>query len=241
MALKHRAFAAVKTLGKPWRGCLLSLSPMFESLITFFQETHLTLWGPFIVLILCGLGLPIPEDIVLITAGALGQADGRSWIEISALMYAGVIGGDTVTFFAGRHLGGWVLTSNWFQRIFPPQKQAKVVDFFEKYGSMGLFIGRFLPGLRAPIYFTAGSMKVPFVKFLFFDGLAALISVPVFVWLGHWLWENFHNDIEELNKTLKQSHQYAGWAAVVLVAVVVIGFLIWRRKRRIRKAGENAA
>ncbi len=214
---------------------------MFESLLTFFQETHLTLWGPFIVLLLCGLGLPIPEDIVLITAGALGQADGHSWIEIAALMYAGVIGGDTITFFAGRHLGGMVLTSRWFQRILPPPKQAKVVDFFDKYGSMGLFIGRFLPGLRAPIYFTAGSMKVPFVKFLFFDGLAAIISVPVFVWLGHWLWENFHNDIEELNKTLKQSHEYAGWAAVVIVALAVGGFLLWRRKRRIRKAAEKDA
>jgi len=209
---------------------------MFETLLNFFQNSPLSLWGPFIVLLLCGLGLPIPEDIVLVTAGVLGQIDGRSWIEISILMYAGVLGGDTITFFAGRYVGGRVLTSHWFQRIFPPQKQAKVVDFFDKNGSMGMFIGRFLPGLRAPIFFTAGSMKVPFVKFLFFDGLAALLSVPVFVWLGHWLWENFHNDIEELNKTLKQSHEYAGWAAVVLVTLVIVGFLLWRRKRLARKA-----
>jgi len=212
---------------------------MFEALLNFFQETHLSLWGPFIVLLLCGLGLPIPEDIVLITAGVLGQIDGRSWIEISALMYAGVLGGDTITFFAGRHVGGWVLTSRWFQRIFPPQKQAKVVDFFDKNGSMGLFIGRFLPGLRAPIFFTAGSMKVPFVKFLFFDGLAALISVPVFVWIGHWLWGKFHDDIEQFNRSLHKTNQYAGWVALAIVAVAVIGFLIWRRKRRIRKAAQT--
>jgi membrane protein DedA with SNARE-associated domain len=105
---------------------------------------------------------------------------------------------------------------------------------------MGLFIGRFLPGLRAPIFFTAGSMKVPFVKFLFFDGLAALISVPVFVWLGHWLWEKFHDDIEQFNRSLHKTNQYAGWAALVIVAVVVSGFLIWRRKRRIRKEAEKA-
>lgn len=213
---------------------------MFEALLNFFQETHLSLWGPFIVLLLCGLGLPIPEDIVLITAGVLGQIDGRSWIEISALMYAGVLGGDTITFVAGRHVGGWVLTSRWFQRIFPPPKQAKVVDFFDKYGAMGLFIGRYLPGLRAPIFFTAGSMKMPLVKFLFFDGLAALISVPVFVWLGHWLWGKFHDDIEQFNRSLHKTNQYAGWVALVIVAVAVIGFVIWRRKRRIRKAAEKA-
>jgi membrane protein DedA with SNARE-associated domain len=209
---------------------------MFETLLNYFQNSPLSLWGPFLVLLLCGLGLPIPEDVVLITAGVLGQIDGRSWVEISALMYAGVLGGDIITFFAGRHVGGWVLTSKWFQRIFPPQKQAKVVDFFDKNGSMGLFIGRFLPGLRAPIFFTAGSMKVPFLKFLFFDGLAALLSVPVFVWLGHWLWGKFHDDIEQFNRTLSRTHEYAGWAAVGMVATVVIGFIIWRRKRRARKA-----
>lgn len=208
---------------------------MFETLLNFFQDSPLSLWGPFLVLLLCGLGLPIPEDVVLITAGVLGQIEGRSWIEISALMYAGVLAGDSATFLAGRHLGGWVLTSKWFQRIFPPTKQAKVVDFFEKNGSMGLFIGRFLPGLRAPIFFTAGSMKVRFVKFLFFDGLAALISVPVFVWLGHWLWERFHDDIEQFNRTLSQTHEYAGWAAVSLVVIAVITFTLWRRKRRARK------
>lgn len=208
---------------------------MFETLLNYFQNSPLSLWGPFLVLLLCGLGLPIPEDVVLITAGVLGQIDGRSWIEVTALMYAGVLGGDSITFFAGRHVGGWVLTSHWFQRIFPPPKQAKVVDFFDRYGSMGLFIGRFLPGLRAPIFFTAGSMKVPFLKFLFFDGMAALISVPVFVWLGHWLWERFHDDIEQFNETLSQTHEYAGWAALGLVAFVLSGFLVWRRRRRVRK------
>ena len=50
---------------------------MFETLLNFFQNSPLSLWGPFIVLLLCGLGLPIPEDIVLVTAGVLGQIDGR--------------------------------------------------------------------------------------------------------------------------------------------------------------------
>lgn len=211
---------------------------MFETLLTTFQDSHLSIWGPFFVLLLCGLGLPIPEDIVLITAGVLGEINGRSWIEISVLMYAGVLGGDTITFLAGRYVGGWVLTSRWFQRIFAPQKQAKVVDFFERYGSMGLFIARFLPGLRAPIFFTAGSMKVSLFKFLFFDGLAALISVPVFVWLGHWLWDKFHDDLEQFHKTLSQSQSYALWTAIGIVILTVIAFLLWRRKR---KAAKEAA
>lgn len=214
---------------------------MFETLLNAFQNSPLSLWGPFFVLLLCGLGLPIPEDIVLIAAGVLGESEGRSWIEVSALMYAGVLGGDCITFFAGRHVGGWVLTSRWFQRIVSPGKQARVADFFDRYGAMGLFIGRFLPGLRAPIYFSAGSMKVPFWKMLFFDGLAALISVPVFVWLGHWLWANFQDDLEQFNRTLSKSQGYALWAGLAIIAITLAVFVVWLRRRKAVKVEEPAA
>lgn len=209
---------------------------MFETLLNFFQNSPLSLWGPFFVLLLCGLGLPIPEDIVLITAGILGQDQGRSWIEVSLLMYAGVLGGDCITFFAGRHVGGWMLTSRWFQRIVSPQKQVKVVEFFDRYGPMGLFIGRFLPGLRAPIFFSAGSMKVPFWKLLLFDGGAALISVPVFVWLGHWLWEHFEDDLGQLNSTLLKSQGYALWAGIAVALIGSAIILLWIKRRRATSA-----
>lgn len=209
---------------------------MFETLLNFFQNSPLSLWGPFFVLLLCGLGLPIPEDIVLITAGILGQDQGRSWIEVSLLMYAGVLGGDCITFFAGRHVGGWMLTSRWFQRIVSPQKQVKVVEFFDRYGPMGLFIGRFLPGLRAPIFFSAGSMKVPFWKLLLFDGGAALISVPVFVWLGHWLWAHFQDDLEQLNRTLLKSQGYALWAGIAVALIGSAIILLWIKRRRATSA-----
>jgi len=208
---------------------------MFETLLNTFQNSPLSLWGPFLVLLLCGLGLPIPEDIVLIASGVLGESLGRNWIEVSAIMYVGVIGGDCITFFAGRHVGGWMLTSRWFQRIVSTQKQAKVVAFFENYGPMGLFIARFLPGLRAPIFFSAGSMKVPFWKMLFFDGLAALISVPAFVWLGHWLWAKFQDDLEQFNRTLLQSQGYAIWAAAAIVVISTALFWVWISRRKVAK------
>jgi membrane protein DedA with SNARE-associated domain len=205
---------------------------MFETLLNFFQDSPLSLWGPFFVLLLCGLGLPIPEDIVLITAGVLGQEQGHSWIEVALLMYVGVLGGDCITFFAGRHVGGWVLTSRWFQRIVSPRKQARVVDFFSRYGPMGLFIGRFLPGLRAPIFFSAGSMKVPFWKLLLFDGCAALVSVPVFVWLGHWLWSKFQDDLEQFNRTLSKSQGYVVWGFIVIALIGAALFFFWLRRRK---------
>ncbi len=205
---------------------------MFETLIRYFQGSPLALWGPFGVLILCGLGLPLPEDVVLISAGALGQIDGRSWLSVSGVMYAGVMIGDSTIFLTGRYLGQRLLATHWFQRYLSPAKQERVEAYFHRFGSMVLFVARFLPGLRAPVFFTAGSMKVRYWKFLFFDGLAALISVPFFVWLGHWLWAEFHDDLEQLDRVLARSQSYTLLVSGALVAIVIVAIVVRIRRRR---------
>ena len=205
---------------------------MFDTILKAFSDSPLSLWGPFLVLILCGLGLPIPEDIVLISAGALAELDGRHWLETSVIMYAGVMLGDSTIFFAGRYFGGKLRTARWFQRSFSEKKQAKVEALFDRYHSWVLFVGRFLPGLRAPIFFTAGSTRVRYWKFFFFDGLAALISVPFFVWLGHWLWAKFSEDLTQLEHALARTHSYALiGAAVIFLVVVLIVIRVVRKSR----------
>lgn len=205
---------------------------MFETLLKYFEGSPLSLWGPFFVLLLCGLGLPVPEDIVLVTAGALGVIDGRNWIEVSALMYAGVMMGDSIIFLAGRFLGQRLMGTRWFQRYLSVQKQEKVEAQFERFGSMVLFVGRFLPGLRAPIFFTAGSLKTKYWKFFFFDGLAALLSVPFFVWLGHWLWIKFQDDIAQLDRALSRTQTYSVIFAVFIGLVVLLIIIIQVRRVR---------
>jgi membrane protein DedA with SNARE-associated domain len=85
-------------------------------------------------------------------------------------------------------------------------------------------VGRFLPGLRAPIFFTAGSTRVKFWKFFCLDGLAALVSVPFFVWLGHWLWMKFKDDIAELDRALSRTQTYTMLVAggILIIAVVLV-------------------
>ena len=206
---------------------------MFDTLLKYFQHSPLSLWGPFMVLILCGLGLPLPEDVVLVTAGALGEMDGRTWTEVSLLMYVGVMLGDSTIFLAGRYFGGKLRNARWFQRYFSEKKQAKVENLFDRYHTWVLFVGRFLPGLRAPIFFTAGSTRVKYWKFFLFDGMAALISVPFFVWLGHWLWAKFKDDIAELDKALSRTQSYSMMLAAIIVLVLL--FLIIRLIRNSRE------
>ena len=208
---------------------------MIETILDYCQCSPLSLWGPFFLLLVCGLGLPLPEDVALIAAGALGALDDRSWVQVSLVMYLGVIGGDTLVFLAGRFLGMRLRAMPWLRRFFPEEKQAKIEAFFAKHGSVGLFFGRFLPGLRCPIFFTAGSMRVSYLKFLCLDGFAALVSVPVFVWLGHWLWSTLQGDSEILEGAMALARACYGW---IFVAIVLIaGFGWWRARRPVSLVG----
>ena len=219
---------------------------MFDWLLQIFQDSSFTLWGPFILLLICGVGVPVPEDIILITAGALSVVDGRIWFEVAIIMYIAVVGGDSLVFFAGKHLGRRVRNNRWVRkRIFTPEKQMMVQKKFNQYGTIVLFVGRFLPGLRTPIFFTAGSMKVPYWKFLTLDGSAALISAPVFVWLGHWLWSKFSDNEVLLQETLKKTNEWTSLivTAIVLLGVIAILFKIRANRRKhilVEKHKENS-
>ena len=204
---------------------------MLESLLHYIQSSPAALWGLFFILLLCGLGIPIPEDIILITAGIWATSVGFPWLVAALIMYAGVIVGDSIIFLLGRRFGKHLLERNWIRRFFPPAKQERVRLMFARHGTKGLFIARFLPGLRAPFFCTAGAMHVPFVRFVSYDGLAALVSVPVFVWLGHWLWSRFSEDIGALTEAIADTHWVTLAFTVVILLAVAATFLLRRRQQ----------
>jgi membrane protein DedA with SNARE-associated domain len=213
---------------------------MLEPLLDLLQESPLSLWGPFIILLLCGVGFPMPEDIVLIVAGMLARDDGRSWIPVAVLMYVGVMAGDSTIFLLGRRYGTRLLAWQGTHHLFPPQKQAKVQKLFDRHGSIVLSMARFLPGLRAPIFSSAGAMRVPYLKFAMYDGAAALVSVPIFVWFGDWLWAKFDDDIQKLNAAMSHTEWYALWVAA---AILVFGLAMWRvrQRQRVRVGGGDVS
>ena len=140
----------------------------------------------FFILLICGFGVPIPEDITLVAGGiiaGLGFADVHTMVVVSLF---GVLIGDGTMFTLGRIFGERILKFRPIRRILPPRRFGQVQEKFAKYGSWVLFVARFLPGLRSPIFVTAGmSRQISYCRFLVMDGFAALISVPVWVYLGY--------------------------------------------------------
>jgi membrane protein DedA with SNARE-associated domain len=181
----------------------------------------------FLVLLLCGFGLPIPEDITLVAGGIISGLGYTDVHTMFAVGMAGVLIGDGIMFTIGRLFGDRVLQFRPIARILTKERFEAVQEKFTKYGNWVLFVARFLPGLRSPIFLTAGmSRRIPYWRFLLLDGLAALISVPVWVYLGHFGAAN----IDQLMVWVHRG-QY-GILAVLALLALVLGGLWYRRKRR---------
>jgi membrane protein DedA with SNARE-associated domain len=137
----------------------------------------------FGILLACGLVVPIPEDITLFVGGMLsyyGQVN--VWATI-AVCFVGVLTGDSFIFFLGAKYGKMLTRKAFFRSFLTEEHLDQVQIKLHAHGNKMIFAARFMPGLRAPFFFSAGTLHLPFSVFLFYDGLAALISVPTIVWL----------------------------------------------------------
>ncbi|QMT30843.1 DedA family protein [Alysiella filiformis] len=197
---------------------------MLGLLESFFVDFGYT--AVFLVLVLCGFGVPIPEDITLVAGGVIS---GLGYANVHTMFVVGMLGvlvGDGIMFMLGRVYGEKILRFKPVARLMPPKRYAQVQQKFDQYGNRVLFVARFLPGLRSPIFLTAGmSGKVSFWQWLLMDGMAALISVPIWVYLGGYGAEN-------KDWLMQQVHRFQhGLFFVLGVGLAVIVWFWWRKRQ----------
>ncbi|HET9449560.1 MAG TPA: DedA family protein [Aggregicoccus sp.] len=188
----------------------------------------------FAVLVICGLGVPLPEDITLIAGGYLAHKGAADLTVMMGVGFLGILVGDSLIYAAGRRLGTRVGSKpgGFFARIVTPEKRARVEGMFAKHGQKIVMIARFLPGVRAVTYFTAGSARMSYGRFILWDGLAALASAPIFIWLGF----HFGGELTYLIDKLKEGQVvvFGGLAALA------IGFYLYNRRRAAARAQQAA-
>lgn len=192
-----------------------------EFLISFFSSYGY--WAVFLVLLACGFGVPIPEDITLVSGGVisgLGYTNVHIMLVVSML---GVLVGDSTMYWLGRIYGEKILKFPLIRNIATPERFAQVQERFETQGWKLLFIARFLPGLRAVVYLVSGiTRKVSFARFVLVDFVAAIISVPIWVYLGDFGARN----LDWLEAQIRKG-QMAIWVLLILGGL----FLYWKWKK----------
>lgn len=203
------------------------MDKLVDFLLNFYGPTPYFL--VFFILLGCGLGLPIPEDITLFAAGLLAYYTVCNVWVILAVSLVGVLLGDTMIFMLGRHFGRR-LTKKWFfHKILPDDRLDAVAKKFQQRGEKLLFAARFMPGFRAPVYFSAGTLHVPFRRFFLYDGVAALISVPAIIGAVY-LFGDRLNDVVEIVKRAEHGILVVIFAA--LLAITAKWYVTHRKLKR---------
>ncbi len=139
----------------------------------------------------------------------------------------GIIGGDSILYMIGRFgIDSENIIARHIRKVLHSKRRDKVQKHFDRHGNLTLFIGRFVPGVRAMIFALCGISKMPYWRFVVVDGLAGLISVPTLIWLGYW-------QAAHINwlfaKVAEIKHIIYLLAALALVIGLVV-FLVRRRR-----------
>ena len=187
-----------------------------------------------LVLLVASLGVPIPEDVPLIAAGVIlsHQPEAASWPGTLFVSLIGIMCGDVILYVMGGVWGPDVYRHRWVNRLITPKRLDQMTEKFHEHGLWMCFFGRFFMGVRAAMCITAGVTRLPFWKFFFADLAGALLSIPLFVWLGYW----FAGMIPKV----KGYVHLVQWILLGLALAALAGFILYRRLRPIRN-GNNAA
>lgn len=173
------------------------------------------------VLLACGLGIPIPEDITLIAAGLLAGLGRISLIGALLAGFIGVMAGDTFLFYVGRKFGRRAYQLPIIRKIMNNDRILAAERRIQENSRFICFTARFLPGLRAPLFLTSGIMGVRPATFFMLDGFAALISVPIWV-VSAWY---FSKNIEQAIEFAKHVQIYL----IIGLVVFVSGYFFYKK------------
>jgi membrane protein DedA with SNARE-associated domain len=173
------------------------------------------LGGILAALIAGGLGLPMPEELPLLAAGAAVWRGAVPVGLVAATCLLGLLTGDSILFFFGRHGGPRVA------RLVKPERLARIERHFARHSARTLVFARFAPGARAVFFLCAGASRMPFARFLAEDAIGAALGTAVWLTVGFL----FGADLEQVRMWISRYHRVG---TIVLVVVGLVGVMIVR-------------
>lgn len=180
-------------------------------------------FGIILLLVLGGLGLPVPEEAPVILAAILSKRQ-VMWAPLAfGACVVGVLLGDFVVYFLGYFYGEKVMNLKLARKFLTREREAQMKGYFHRHGIKILIMGRFAVGFRTAAYLTAGILRIPPLKLLGTDLFAVSLSTPLMFALG-WI---FAHQIEQ------GLHEAQRFLTVGIVGLCIgIAIYRWRKGRR---------
>ncbi len=172
------------------------------------------------------LGIPLPGEIVLVSASLLAVHGTVSPIGVGVAAVIGAVTGDSIGYAIGHRYGDtmFVRLGKRFPKHFSAAHIERAERLFHRWGMWAVFFGRFVAFLRIFAGPLAGVLRMPYWKFLIANLLGGLL------WAGGTTAAVYY--LGEVAEKWLKDVSYAGLAAVV--AAIVIAVLVVRRRTKAR-------
>jgi membrane protein DedA with SNARE-associated domain len=181
-------------------------------------------YGAIFVLLMLGVvGLPIPDETLLVFCGYLISKGNMRAVPAWLTAVAGSWCGITLSYTIGRTLGlGFVHKFGKYLHV-TEDRLAKVQVWFDRIGHWALFVGYYIAGVRHFTAILAGTSKLKFTHFMAYAWSGGLLWVTTFLTLGYFLGENWKQIFESI-------HHYLLYLSIAVMAAAVIYYLARRKK-----------
>ena len=169
---------------------------------------------------------PVPADTAVALGAFLARRGEVSVVPLALLCWLSNLGSAAFTYFVGRRHGRAFFEAGWGRKLLPPHGLASLEQAYARWGTAGIFVSRFLPGLRAAVPPFAGIARLPARQALVPAAAASLIWYAFLALAGYSLADNW----QAVKDVVASANRVLGVVALVVTALAA--FWLWRRSRR---------
>ena len=183
-------------------------------------------FGIFIGMFFESTLVPIPSEAIMIPVG-ISAAYGHFNIYLAILV--GIIGnvcGAIFSYYLAIYFGRPILFKVGKYFFIKEQAIVKIENYFQNHGSISIFIGRMIPGVRHYISISAGIAKMNFRKFYLYTTAGSALWVSILTYLGFLIGEN--------KDLIKEYLHIAIFICVAISALACAAYMITHKIKNIQ-------
>lgn len=203
----------------PLPGFLAALTPVLD------QYGYLAVGG---LILIEDFGIPVPGETILIAASVYAGTGRLNIVLVGVIAVIAAVLGDNIGYLIG-HFGGRALVLRFGRYVLlTSERLDKAERFFTHHGGWVVMVARFIEGLRQANGIVAGTVHMPWRRFLVYNAIGAMLWVGVWTTVGYLAGDH----IKAIYDTVTRYSLYVLIALAVVVLALIVRAVLRRRRRR---------
>jgi membrane protein DedA with SNARE-associated domain len=168
---------------------------------------------------------PVPADTAVALGAFLARRGQISVVPLAILCWLANVASATGTYLVARRHGPVFFREGWGRKVVGPGVLAALEEAYARWGTAGIFLTRFLPGLRAAVTPFAAVAGLPPARALVPAAAASAIWYAFLAYAGYALaanWSAVKTVVDDANRAL---------GLLAALAALVAAAWLWRRAR----------